>query len=124
MYWRRHRGNAQRPGRGPGRVGKGIPCRIDDSGFHPEAARDLTAVFQFEVSGDENFVSHLKIADGRCTYYDGPADRPSLVIKSPADIWLKISRGELNGQSAFMEGRYKVEGDMTLLLKMKSLFSA
>jgi multimeric flavodoxin WrbA/putative sterol carrier protein len=91
--------------------------------FNPEAAGDLTADFQFEVKGDENFISHLKIANGRCTYYDGPADKPNLIIKSPADIWLKISRGELNGQKAFMEGRYRVEGDMSLLLKMKSLFS-
>jgi len=91
--------------------------------FNPEAAGDLTAYFQFEIKGDENFVSYLRIANGRCTYHDGPADKPNLIIKSPADIWLKISRGELNGQKAFMEGQYRVEGDMALLLKMKSLFS-
>jgi putative sterol carrier protein len=92
--------------------------------FNPEAAGDLTADFQFEIKGEENFISYLKIANGRCTYHDGPAPKPNLIIKSPADIWLKISRGELNGQKAFMEGRYRVEGDMSLLLKMKSLFSA
>jgi putative sterol carrier protein len=48
----------------------------------------------------------------------------NLVIKSPADVWLKISRGELDGQKAFMEGRYRVEGDMGLLLKVKKLFAA
>ena len=92
--------------------------------FNPGAAGDLMADFQFEIRGDENFISYLKIANGRCTYHDGPAEKPNLIIKSPADIWLKISRGELNGQKAFMEGRYRVEGDMTLLLKMKNLFSA
>ena len=92
--------------------------------FNTETAGSLTADLQFEIKGDENFVSYLQIANGRCTYHDGPADKPNLIIKSPADIWLKISRGELNGQKAFMEGRYRVEGDMTLLLKMKSLFSA
>jgi multimeric flavodoxin WrbA len=92
--------------------------------FNPEAAGDLTADFQFEIKGDENFVSHLTIAEIRCVYYDGPTDKPNLVIKSPADVWVRISRGELNGQKAFMEGRFKVEGDMSLLLKMKSLFPA
>jgi multimeric flavodoxin WrbA/putative sterol carrier protein len=93
-------------------------------GFQPEAAGDLEAKLQFEVHGEENFVSNLKIAKGTCTYQEGPADKPNLVIKTPADVWLKISRGELSGQKAFMEGRYKVEGDMTLLLKLNRLFSA
>jgi multimeric flavodoxin WrbA/putative sterol carrier protein len=91
-------------------------------GFDPRSAGDLTAVFQFEVTGDEKFIAHLKIAEGRCTYHDGPAHKPNLIIKAPADVWLKISRGELNGQKAFMDGRYQVEGDMLLLLKFKSLF--
>ena len=93
-------------------------------GFNPAAAGGLRADLQFEIKGDEDFISHLTIAEGRCTYHDGPADKPNLVIKSPADVWLKISRGELNGQKAFMEGLYKVEGDMNLLLKLNRLFSA
>ncbi len=93
-------------------------------GFQPEAAGDLKARFQFEVHGEENFVCHLKIADGTCSYQEGPADKPNLIIRTPADVWLKISRGELSGQKAFMEGRYKVEGDMTLLMKLNRLFSA
>jgi multimeric flavodoxin WrbA/putative sterol carrier protein len=92
-------------------------------GFKPDAA-GLTAVVQFEISGNEQFTSHLTIADGACTYHDGPADKPNLVIKSPADVWLKISRGELDGQKAFVEGQYGVEGDMGLLLKLKNLFAA
>jgi putative sterol carrier protein len=93
-------------------------------GFKASAAGKLEAVYQFEVSGDEHFIAHLAIADGRCVYHDGPAEKPNVVIKTPADVWLKISAGELNGQKAFMDGRYKVEGDVTLLLKLKSLFSA
>lgn len=93
-------------------------------GFNPGAAGGMTAVLQFEISRNEHFTSHLKIASGACTYYDGPADEPNLVIKSPADVRLKISRGELDGQKAFMEGQYQVEGDMGLLLKVKKLFAA
>ena len=91
--------------------------------FNASAAEGLAAVYQFEVHGDETFVAHLRIAGGVCTYHEGPAEKPNLIIKTPADVWLKISRGELNGQHSFMDGRYKVEGDMTLLLKMNRLFS-
>ena len=93
-------------------------------GFHPEAAGDLQAIIQFEVKGEEDFIAHLEINEGRCTYHSGPADKPDLVIHAPADVWLKISRGELNGQKAFMEGLYRVEGDLNLLLKLNRLFSA
>jgi putative sterol carrier protein len=92
-------------------------------GFQAQEAGDLTAEIQFEVTGEENFISHLKIARGICVCQEGRVDKPSLIIKTPVDVWLKISRGELSGQKAFMEGRYKVEGDMNLLLKMNYLFS-
>ncbi len=34
-----------------------------------------------------------------------------------------IARGEINGTTALMEGRYRIEGDLNLLIKMKTLFS-
>ncbi len=97
--------------------------RLMPLSFNAAAAGDLKAVYQFEVSGEENFVAHLRIADGICSYHEGRANTPNMVIKTPADVWLKVARGELSGQKAFMEQLYKVEGDMTLLLKLKSLFS-
>lgn len=92
-------------------------------GFSPTAAGDLKARVQFEVSGEENFTAHLAMSEGKCVYHEGPAEDPNLIIKTPADVWLKISRGELNGQKAFLERLYQVEGDMTLLLKLNNLFS-
>jgi putative sterol carrier protein len=91
-------------------------------GFKSQEAAGLAAVYQFVITGAEEFTAHLKIADGRCTYHDGPSDKPDVTIKSPAEVWLAISRGEMDGQSAFMSGKYTVEGDLTLLLKLKSLF--
>jgi putative sterol carrier protein len=44
-------------------------------------------------------------------------------VKTPADIWLAISKGELDGQQAFMNGQYKAEGDFRLLSKLRLLFS-
>jgi multimeric flavodoxin WrbA/putative sterol carrier protein len=92
-------------------------------GFNSSAASGLEAIYQFEVNGDENFVAHLKIANGSCTYHEGPADSPSVIIKTPGEVWLAIARGELDGQQAFMGGKYKVEGDLSLLMRLSSLFS-
>jgi putative sterol carrier protein len=46
-----------------------------------------------------------------------------LTITTPADVWLKIARKELNGAFALMTGKYKARGRIGLLLKMDSLFS-
>ncbi len=93
-------------------------------GFKKEAAGALKSVYQFEISGSENFIAHLSIADGRCIYADGPHEKPDVTIKSPADVWLAVSKGEMNGQAAFMTGKYKVEGDLTLLMRLGALFGS
>ena len=92
--------------------------------FNAEAAEGLNAVYQWDVSGSDEFIAHLKIADKQCTYHDGPSEKPGIVIKTPADVWIKISKGELDGQQAYMTGQYKPEGDLMLLMKLTSLFRA
>jgi len=92
--------------------------------FQPDAAEGLAATIQFDVSGPEPGIYHLSIANGTCLFYEGPADSPTLTIKTPSDVWLKISRGELSGQKALLEGLYTAEGDLSLLLKLDSLFKS
>ena len=65
----------------------------------------------------------MKIADGTCTCMDGPAERPSVVVKNSADVWLAVSKGQLDGQQALMGGKYRVEGDLGPLMRLNSLFS-
>jgi multimeric flavodoxin WrbA/putative sterol carrier protein len=87
-----------------------------------EAAAGLTATYQFEVSGAENFTAHLHIENGTATFQEGPAPKADAIIKTPADVWLAIAKGELDGATAFMSGQFQVEGDLGLLMKMDALF--
>ena len=92
--------------------------------FNRRPVVGLKAVYQFQItSGMETGFYHLQIADGRCTFHEGPAPNPSITIITPEDIWLGIARGEIDGTTALMEGRYRFEGDMDLLIKMNTLFS-
>jgi len=90
--------------------------------FDPPAASGLVATIQFEVGGDEPGTYHVQIESGECTFHTGPTESPSLVFRTPSDVWLRISRGELSGRDALMQGLYEVQGDPGLLMRMDSLF--
>jgi len=92
--------------------------------LNPAVAQGLTATYQFDVSGSETFTAHLVIADGQATFHEGPADKPSIIIKTPAEVWLAIAKKELDGTTAFLAGQFRIQGDLGLLLKLKTLFIA
>ena len=91
--------------------------------FNPTAAKDLNATIQFKVSGEGGGDYYLSIADGNCDFTAGTSPSPTLTIDTPADVWLKIARKEINGAMALMTGKYKGSGKMGLLMKMDKIFS-
>ncbi len=92
--------------------------------FNPAAGKDVAGEIQFDISGEGGGKMILSIANGRCSFREGEATSPRLTIHSPGEIWLKVARGEINRAKALMDGLYRVEGDMSLLLRMGELFRA
>jgi putative sterol carrier protein len=91
--------------------------------FNPEAAGELDAVIAFLVSGAENFEAYLVMQAGSCRLENASPRQPDLTIRTPAAIWLAVTRRELDGQEAFFQKAYLVEGDVGLLIRMKAIFS-
>jgi putative sterol carrier protein len=93
------------------------------SRFRSERAQGLKAVIQYDITGPEGCTYHVDIADGRCAVREGaPAAAPSLTLTMAAQDWLDMLAGKLNGQVAFMSGKLKHKGDMSLLMRLPSLF--
>jgi len=92
--------------------------------FNPAAAGDLQAEIQFDVSGDGGGKWVVSITGGRCEVRKGKAVAPVLTIETPGDVWVKIARGEIDRPKAFMQGLYKVKGDMKVLMRLPQLFGA
>jgi putative sterol carrier protein len=90
--------------------------------FQPEKASGIDATIQFDLTGDNGGLYWIKIADGKCVTGEGQADAPKMTIKAAADDWHKIAHGELNAMQAFMGGKMKIQGDMSLAMKMQGLF--
>lgn len=92
--------------------------------FNKEAAGDLRAIIQFDVTGAQPGHWFLSISEGNCTLEAGQADSPTVTIKTPSEVWLAIANKELDGQQAFMEGKYAIQGDINLMMRLKSLFGS
>ncbi len=90
--------------------------------FDAQTAGDLSATIQYHGSGSGGGDCYLSIADRKCEFHNGLADGPTMTINTPTSVWLAISSGELSGQQAFMTGQYKVDGDVSLLMRMGNLF--
>jgi putative sterol carrier protein len=91
--------------------------------FNSDESKDLNATIQFHVSGNDGGDYYLTIADSQCQFASGMVLDPTLMISTPADVWLKIARKEMNGAMALMSRKYKASGKMGLLMKMDRIFS-
>ncbi|MGI9861519.1 NAD(P)H-dependent oxidoreductase [Moorella naiadis] len=119
--------NATQPG---GRLAVGVgprTCREAVLGmpaaFNPAAAGNLKAILQINLHGAGGGDCHLIIANGRCTAVEGRSTEATTTIDAPADVWLRIARGELDGAAALMQGLYRVTGDFSLMMRLNELFS-
>jgi putative sterol carrier protein len=90
--------------------------------FDPQAAGNLVATIQLQATGKEPGNYYLHIENGKCTFHEGVADSPSATIHTPSEVWIAIIAGEMNAALAYLQGKFRVEGDKSLLLKMQDLF--
>jgi len=92
------------------------------SRFNREAAGGLSATYQFDLVGAAGGTYHVFVDDGRCEVHRGAAASPNITITMTASDYLDMINGLLNPQMAFMGGKLKIKGDMSLALKMQELF--
>ena len=92
------------------------------SRLNADAAKGMTAVYQFDLSGDGGGKWQVSINDGKCDVKEGQHANPNITISMTAQDYLDMLSGKLNGQVAFMSGKLRIAGDMGLALKMQTLF--
>jgi putative sterol carrier protein len=90
--------------------------------FNKEAAKGLTAVYQFDLTGEKAAQYHVIIENETCTVKEGKHASPHITITMAGQDYLDMVNGKLNPQMAFMSGKLKMAGDMGLAMRMQSLF--
>ncbi|OPY77278.1 MAG: 2-amino-4-deoxychorismate dehydrogenase [Syntrophorhabdus sp. PtaU1.Bin058] len=95
---------------------------IMSMGFNQEGAGDTRATIQFNFSGDVEGSCYFRIADRAIETFPGSAEKADLTIDTPFNVWMDIMAGKADGQQMFMEGKYRVTGELALLTRMNRLF--
>ena len=90
--------------------------------FQREAAAGLSAVIQFDITGDGGGTWRAIIDDGAVSVVAGAIPTPDLTITACAKDYVDISTGALNEQLAFMTGRIRAKGNLGLAMKLPRIF--
>ena len=87
---------------------------------NPDKVAGIKAVYQFNITGDGggNYFVDLTEAPKVST---GTAEKANCTITASSSDFIDIVTGKLNGQMAFMTGKLKIAGDMSLAMKLQKI---
>lgn len=87
----------------------------------PSGIKGLNTTYQFNLKGDTEGSYQVKIEDSQVFFHEGTEFIPTCTLSMSDKNFLKLFQGDLNPTSAFMTGRLKVKGDLSLAMKLQSL---
>ena len=87
-------------------------------GLNPEAVGEKKTVLQFKFKGELEDSCFFVIEKGNIESKGGEADSPDILIETPFELWMDIMCGEVDGQQMFMQQKYKIKGDISLMIRL------
>ncbi|MFT5203020.1 MAG: hypothetical protein ACI9C1_002417 [Candidatus Aldehydirespiratoraceae bacterium] len=99
------------------------PEWIAELDVQAQAAR-VPADFAIVIEQRVDDVSwHFVIADGRVRVLTGSAENPTIMLSSDQATAEAIQRGELSAQRAFLDGAFRIGGDVNALMTHRPLLT-
>lgn len=90
--------------------------------FNPQAAEGVDGVVQLDLDGEGGGQYYLKIQNQELDVHEGTHDDPTVTIRTTAERWLKINRGEASPMTMMMMGKLKIDGSLSMATKFQSMF--
>ena len=89
----------------------------------PATATEPNAIFQFNITGDEEGVYVLDLTEGKTSDFLSrePNDAAGAKISVSSEDWLAMLDGSLDPMQAFMGGKVTIDGDLNLAMSLPQL---
>ncbi|QHJ71254.1 sterol-binding protein [Planococcus halotolerans] len=85
---------------------------------NPEPISGMDTIYKFVIDGE---AYQLQLKDGKAELLSDAEVDADCTLKMSYDNFQKFLAGKLNGMTAFMTGKLKIDGDMTKALKLESI---
>jgi len=86
-------------------------------------AKKIGGIYQFQITGENNTVHTwtVDLKNGSGSVKEGAGEKPDCTISMTDDDFLQLMTGKLDGQTAFMQGKLKMKGNIALAMKLNLL---
>ena len=95
-----------------------ISTRLKDN---PDIAQKINASYLLELTGEDGGSWAIDLTRPSDFVISGQIENPKITITMMAKDFVDLVEGRLNGQMAFMQGKLKLKGDMSLALKLQQI---
>ena len=92
--------------------------------FDSEKWGDEDAVLAFDISGDNGGNWYATIEGGELSVNEGEVEDADMTMVCTDEDLMAMVSGDLNPVSAFMAGRVRIKGNMSLAMKLQSFLTA
>ena len=91
-------------------------------GFQPGKAGGMRVTYQLQITGVDDGVWTVSVADGKCTIKRGAASGPDTTITMNVERFQALAAGRLNVRDAYQRGEIRVGGNVANALKFVEIF--
>ena len=87
-------------------------------GLNSEAVGRRKVILQFNFSDEMKGSCCFIIEEDKISVEEGRKENPDITIETPFELWMDIMTGKADGQQLFMDQKYKVDGDLSLMIQL------
>ena len=87
-----------------------------------EKAKGVDTIVQLNVTGSQAGQWNVVVKDGNVNVSKGTHATPQITVTSDTDDVLAVANGKLDPMQAFMQGKAKVQGDISEAMELAKIF--
>jgi len=87
-------------------------------GLNTKAVGERNVVLQFRFTGEVTGSCYFTIESGDVAVAVGTSDACDISIDTPFEVWMDIMTGKADGRDMFMQKKYRVDGDLSLMVEL------